>query len=151
ASAALLAAGIALWMLHRGVTAVDREHEAQQRGLQALLDSLTVGVVLVNSADRRVLYANRRYQELTRTTVRPGDTLPSDHWDLERAPGEPYPPEERTIPRVLRTGKPASLSDAILAAADGTRTPVFVVSAPVADGPEGPAVVAVIQDRRDLD
>jgi PAS domain S-box-containing protein len=148
---------LATWLSGRQVR---REHleatlERQQRSereLGALLESMSAGVVMVTRADRRVLFANRRFTEITAWNATPGEVLPQHLWRLERPDGTPYGVEQGTISRVLRSGSPETIADAMLVTSDGRRTPVLLSGTPVriAGSEDFDAVVVVMQDRRDL-
>jgi PAS domain S-box-containing protein len=139
----------------RDLEEVFAELRRSERELQALLDSITVGVLMLTRADRKLLFSNRRMQELCGHVFRPGDVVPQGpvNFALLRPDGRPYPDAELTIMQVLRTGRLAVLPEAILLRSDGERVPVHIVTSPVSisGGEEFDAVVAVVQDRRDLE
>jgi signal transduction histidine kinase/ActR/RegA family two-component response regulator/HAMP domain-containing protein len=128
---------------------------ARTRALfDAVLRALPVAIIAVSRTDRRLLLANPRASEMAGFPLEPdqsvGDRL--DRVNFEHLDGSPCPPEERPIATVIRSGRPAEFEDLVYVLEDGTRIPVYVAAAPVVTSPGAPfdAVVAVIQDRREL-
>ena len=136
----------------RELEAAFERQQRSERELQALLESVNAGVVMVARSDRRVLFANRRFAEITGWNAGPGEVLSRNAWRLERPDGTTYGEEERTVARVLRSGHAETIADGVLVTRDGRRTPVLLSGTPVriAGGEEFDAVVVVMQDRRDL-
>ncbi len=128
------------------------ELRRSERELNALLESVDVGVVMVRRSDRTVLFSNLRFHELVGAPLEVGAPLPADLWRLEASDGTPIPPARGTLSRVIETGRPATSEDVVLVTADGRRTAVSITSAPVwlSDGPDFDAIVAVIHDRSQL-
>ncbi len=145
-------AGAALDRLAENLASTRVEQLRSERELAALLESITAGVVMVTRGDRRVLFANRRFTELTGAAAVAGQPLIRENWRLERADGTPIAPDEGTISRVMRSGQTETIADALLVTEQGQRTPVMLTSAPVRLTGSGDfdAVVAVLQDRREL-
>ncbi len=126
-----------------------------ERMLEALLDSASVGVVMVSREDRRILYVNRRFSEIAGTPFAIGDVLREGavNMSVHVEDGTTYPTDRRSIATVVRTGRPASLLDAFIRRPDGTTVPVHVTSTPVniSGGRDFDAVVAVVQDRGEME
>jgi len=145
-------AGATLDRLAEHLASTRDEQQRSERELAALLESVTAGVVMVTRADRRVLFANRRFTELTGAAATPGEPLVRENWRLERTDGTTISPDEGTISRVMRSGQTETIADALLVTEQGQRTPIMLTSAPVRLTGAGDfdAVVAVLQDRREL-
>jgi PAS domain S-box-containing protein len=135
------------------VEATDSELRHERALLDGLLDALPLGVFAVERSTGTVLFVNRRHQELVGVTTTVGQRL--DHVDGRRvrADGSPYPAEDLPVERALRDGRPAEADDIVFARPDGSRVPVYVMARPVnlLGGPEFDTVIAVVQDRRDLE
>ncbi|HTK32811.1 MAG TPA: ATP-binding protein [Candidatus Saccharimonadaceae bacterium] len=122
--------------------------------LDAVLRAMPLSVVAVSRTDRSVLFANPSAEHMTGRRFAAGEAL-SENLDrvmFEYLDGRPCPPDERPIPTVLRTGRPAEFEDLVFVREDGRRIPVYIAAAPVATLPGEPfdVVVAVTQDRREL-
>ena len=128
---------------------------ARTRALfDAVLRALPLAIIAVSRADRRLLLVNPKASEMADLSLEPGQSVGNqlDRVKFEHLDGSPCPPEERPISTVLRSGRPAEFEDLVYVREDGTRIPVYVAAAPVITSPGAPfdAVVAVIQDRREL-
>jgi PAS domain S-box-containing protein len=150
--------------IHRVGRAFDRmaeriqsaEDEAQ--GTRSLLDgvlqSLPLGVVVIDRATRRLRFANARWRQLMGVDAPLGTDFEDliGHLGIERPDGTISPREQLTVPTVLRTGQPAQRS-LVYVHPDGSRVPVLVSALPVGLDSRGrfDAVVSVAQDRRELE
>jgi len=129
------------------------EVRRSQREMQALLESLTSGVVMVTSPGRRVLFANRRFQEMTGTNPKVGEPLPTEQFAVEYADGTLVGAQDGSIAGVERTGAPVTLNHVVLVPRDGRRLPISVTSAPVRLSSDATfdAIVTMVQDRREIE
>jgi len=136
------------------IAATEQALEAERRKVAAVLEKLPVSVVMVDRDTRSVLFANDKWRELFEVDVVPGEDV-LERLRLvrrERLDGSPVGVEELATPQVLRTGRPATVSDLVHVRSDGVRIPHVVHAVPVqlGEGRDFDAVIAVTLDRREL-
>jgi PAS domain S-box-containing protein len=135
------------------VEAAEESLRRSERRFVALLEALPVGVLMADRATRTVLYANRRLQELCGVPSLPGSPLHALDGRRETDAGEIYPASRLPVERVLDEGVPVEVDDLVFVHEDGARIPAVTHALPmsIAGGPDFDAVVAVVQDRRDVE
>jgi PAS domain S-box-containing protein len=112
--------------------AEQREHET--RHLEAILEAMPPAVVLVNAADRRFEFLNRRARELYGFDYA-GHEIGSHYTRVSplRLDGTPYPLDELPVSRSLQLGQAVRNEEMFIQRADGVRVPLLGSSAPLFD------------------
>jgi len=150
----LARAGQAFDRMAADVERTERELRASRGSFDTILQSLPVGVLVVNRHDWTAEFVNMRWKELFLADLHPGDDVRERllRTRIVRADGSPYPFEDLATSQVLRTGRPAVARDLVLIREDGERVPHIASAAPVSlrGGPEFDAAIVVLQDRREL-
>ncbi len=119
--------------------------EAELR-LQGVVQQLPVGVLIV-AADGRVLLGNEQLADMgLRPWTGAGAALGESDFVGWRADGRPYAVEDYPLFRTLRSGAVIRGEEITYVRADGARRTIEASSAPIVDGGEVVAGVAVIQD-----
>ena len=119
--------------------------EAELR-LQGVVQQLPVGVLIV-AADGRVLLGNEQLAEMgLRPWTDAGAPLGESDFVGWRADGRPYATEDYPLFRTLRSGAVIRGEEITYVRDDGARRTIEASSAPIVDGGEVVAGVAVIQD-----
>ncbi len=133
------------------------EAEERQRILEALLESLPVGVFVVRAPTGEPVLLNRAGEQILGRPTDParGSEGYSETYAIEREDGSPYPTDEVPVAITLRTGRPETRSDMWVRRPDGGRVAIRASSAPIF-GPNGrlSQAVAVFEDttrERELD
>jgi PAS domain S-box-containing protein len=119
--------------------------EAELR-LQGVVQQLPVGVLIVD-ADGRVLLGNQQLATMgLRTWTGEGEQLGETQFVGWRADGTPYETADYPLFRTLRSGAVIRGEEITYVRGDGVRRTIEASSAPIVDGGEIVAGVAVIQD-----
>jgi len=121
------------------------ELSVQQRTLQTILDSVPVGVFVIEAPGGRPLLANRRAQELLGRGIAPDatrDELGQVYAAYIYGTDEPYPTERMPVVRGLY-GESAQVNDMEVRRPDGTYALLQVNGAPVLDE-QGKVVASVV-------
>jgi len=105
----------------------------QKRVMETILDSLPVGVMVVDAPDGKQIMMNKVGAQITgRGLVEGTDkNLYAKSYDIIKEDGDPYPEDELPLPTTLRTGKAAFRDDLIFRRPDGTLVPVRAMDAPI--------------------
>jgi PAS domain S-box-containing protein len=130
-----------------GAVVVDiTDRKAAELRLQGVLQRLPVGVVIAD-ADGTVLLSN---EQLGKTGLGPylasGMDIREANFTGTRSDGREYAPKDLPLRRALETGTVASGVEVTFRGADGVERTVEVNAAPIRDGGEIVAAVAVVQD-----
>jgi PAS domain S-box-containing protein len=126
------------------VDITDRK-EAELR-LQGVLQQLPVGVVIADAGGEIVL-GNRQLDEMGLVTGDLSDQrVGQSSFVGWRPDGSQYAPEDLPLSRALRTGAVIRGEEITFMRADGARRTIEANSAPILDGEEVVAAVAVMQD-----
>ncbi|PZW44914.1 PAS domain S-box-containing protein [Humitalea rosea] len=138
--------GLTLFLRDAGShrTAEDALRESEAR-LRAVLDHVPVGVLLAEAPSGRVVFGNRRLEEVMGHPVRQLSDLGADAgWDAFNADGRRLQPSETPLGQALAHGAAAS-RELLYRRGDGTTTWLRASAAPIrdADGQMTGAVMAV--------
>jgi PAS domain S-box-containing protein len=149
----LARAGMAFDEMAAHVAETEDMLRRQQGLLDGLLATLPVGVFVVERASQTVIYANPRVQELSGYAVPVGQSLSTLGGRRENAKGDPIPLASLPIERVLVEGRAVENDDLVYVHPNGLRVPVITTAHPMnlGGGPDFDAVLAVVQDRRDIE
>jgi PAS domain S-box-containing protein len=130
-----------------GAVVVDiTDRKAAELRLHGVLQQLPVGVVIVE-ADGTVLLGNDQLETIGLAPyLASGKDIREPNFVGRRPDGRPYAPEELPLRRALETGTVARGVEVTFERADGQQRTVEVSAAPIRDGPEIVAAVAVVQD-----
>ena len=147
-------AGAAFDRMAAAVERSERELNDARRLLETVLQSMPVGVSLIDRDDFTVKLANRRWREFFARDLGPGESVRDGfaHYQVERADGSRYAFDDMASPTVVRTGKPVQMSDVFFVTPEGERVPFLVYAEPVSlgTGRDFDAVLVISQDRREL-
>ncbi|MBI2285530.1 HAMP domain-containing protein, partial [Candidatus Saccharibacteria bacterium] len=114
------------------------EAQKEKRILQALLDNLPVGVLVVTAPSGEPLMMNRAGQLISGRQAPSGITSQqyTTAYDVLREDGSPYPTEELPLTVTLKTGRTVMKDNIVLRRPDGSTVAVSAISAPIkeADG-----------------
>jgi signal transduction histidine kinase/CheY-like chemotaxis protein/HAMP domain-containing protein len=149
--------GLAGEAFDRMATAVEqseRELREARHLLETVVQSMPVGVSLIDRDDLTVKLSNQRWRENFMLDLGSGENIVEGfrRHRIERPDGTPYSFDEMATPTVIRTGKPVQMSDVVHVTADGERVPFLVYAEPVSlgTGRDFDAVLVISQDRREL-
>ncbi len=123
----------------------EREMEAQQRILQAVLDNMTAGVFMVEAPSGRPILSNKRAEEFLGRGISPsaiGDTLTDVYAAYRIGTDELYPTEETPIVAGLM-GISKRIDDMEVCRPDGSRVQLEIEGSPVYDA-AGNLVASVV-------
>ncbi len=125
-----------------------RELEEQRALLEAVLEQLPTGVLVVEAENHRVLLRNEAFERIVRQPVPVGSNVITDlHWTRRHPNGRPYQVAELPPVRAKTKEEVVSGEEMVLVHPDGSATTVLVSSAPVRDAEGGlVSVVSVFQD-----
>ncbi|HEY0778442.1 MAG TPA: ATP-binding protein [Gemmatirosa sp.] len=135
----------------------DARVAAEQARLETVLQQLPVGVVLADAPSGRIVYGNRRTEEIFRHPVRPSRDVESyREWVAFHPDGRQVAAAEYPLARVLATGEATAGDEYLYQRGDGTAAWVRITGAPIRGaspdgaGNSGPGpltgAVVVIQD-----
>ena len=136
--------GLTLFLRDAGShrTAEDALRESEAR-LRAVLDHVPVGVLLAEAPSGRVVFGNRRLEEVMGHPVRQLSDLGADAgWDAFNADGRRLQPAETPLGQALAQGAAAS-RELLYRRGDGTTTWLRASAAPIRDA-EGQMTGAVM-------
>lgn len=139
------------------VRAVELEHamrktQIEQARLQAVLDQLPEGVVIVEGTEGRMVAANQAAERIWGHPFIPDVTVSDyDAYASENLDGSPRRPQETPLARVLFSGQPVMGDQGVIVQPEGERITVLSNAAPLRDG-GGTLIgaVAVFQDITEL-
>ncbi len=131
-----------------------QQTQFEKARLQAVLEQLPEGVMVVEGTDGQMAVANKAAERLWgHTSAPPGTSVMQEpaHHQMEYLDGTPMPAEDMPVARVLRGGQPLLGQQMVLVQPSGTRITVLVNAAPLRDS-DGVVrgVVAVFQDISEL-
>ena len=122
--------------------------------LPRIFEELPFGVVVIDRETRTAKFANARWCEMAGMPPDTGRTIHevATGFQFLKSDGTPCSYDEMAVPVALRTGRRTERGDFILRRPDGVQLPVMVTALPVdlAGRGEFDAVIAVVQDRRDM-
>jgi PAS domain S-box-containing protein len=117
--------------LERRVVERTAELEHERGRLQAVVDQLPAGLVIVDAVSTAGLFVNAVAEDLVGPN---GDGGPFERrLRLFRANGDLYPAAERPLARALRRGETTAAEEALVERPDGSRTLVQVGAGPLRD------------------
>lgn len=126
-----------------------RQAQLEKSRLQAVLEQLPEGVLIVGNDGGRTVAANHAAERLWGHAFVPDVPIPeyARHYQIEHLEGARLPPEAHPVARVLRTGEPLMGEQLVIVQPDGNRITVLTNAAPLFDD-QGILVgsVAVFQD-----
>ncbi|HEX8440057.1 ATP-binding protein [Archangium sp.] len=126
-----------------------RELEQEHRRLQAVLQQMPQGVLLVEAPSGRMLMANEQAARIGRRPAVPSAWRPEEYTAVPgfHPDGRPYLPHEWPLVRALTTGEVVRGEVADIQCEDGSRATIELSAGPVKDA-EGrvAAAVAIIED-----
>ncbi|TCL62392.1 PAS domain S-box-containing protein [Hydrogenispora ethanolica] len=121
-----------------------RRLEQEQARLQAILEQMPSGVIIVEAPSGKVISANKRYGEILCLSFFPLELSELYHAiKCFRGDGRPFSQEERPLFRSLQYGEIVSNEEIIVQRADGSFGVILESSAPVLDR-EDKIVAAVL-------
>jgi signal transduction histidine kinase len=113
-----------------------QQTQFEKARLQAVLEQLPEGVLVVEGPDGQIAVANKAAERLWGHTAAPPGTSviqePAQH-QVEYLDGTPMPTEDMPVARVLRRGQPVLGQQIVLVQPSGTRITVLVNAAPLRD------------------
>jgi signal transduction histidine kinase len=120
------------------------EADAERRLLRTVLDSLPVGLVIVDAATEEITHVNGMAAELLQAPLT-GASLADAARELNarRPDGSPLPHEEWPISRALTSGETVTMAEMAIQPAGKGTVPILVNAAPV-PGPNGQPVAGVL-------
>ena len=131
----------------------DARVAAERALLEAVLRQLPLGVVLAEAPSGRIVYGNRRAEEIFRHLVLPSPDVESYRdWIAYHPDGRQVQATEYPLARVLATGEATTGDEYLYQRGDGTVAWVRITGAPIrataprADGGPLTGAVVVIQD-----
>ncbi len=115
----------------------DARVAAERALLEAVLQQLPLGVVLAEAPSGRIVYGNRRTEEIFRHPVLPSRDVESYRdWVAYHPDGRQVAPAEYPLARVLATGEATTGDEYLYQRGDGTVAWVRITGAPIR-GPLG--------------
>jgi len=114
-----------------------RQVEAERRRLlaqmDALLDQMPAGLIIVEAPSGRILRANRQMEEIWRHPILLSGDVSTAEWRAFHADGRPYAPAERPVVRSITQGEVVVNEEIDIERGDLTRGTILVNSAPIRD------------------
>ena len=117
----------------------------ERETLQAVLDNVPVGILLVDSSGK-VILGNRNVERILRHPISEiAARSPHDQWVAFHSDGRCVEAAEYPLPRAMRSRQPIAPEDLLFQRGDGTIAWISVAAAPILDEKEGVAggVVAI--------
>lgn len=113
------------------------EAEAARRLLDALMESIPVGITIADAPDARIRAVSRYGRELS---GRPSESLEgiemerhAECWGVLRADGTPARSEDLPLTRATQKGEHVREEEWLLLRPDGTRVPILCTAGPITD------------------
>lgn len=106
----------------------------RERSLFAtILKNVPLGIVFAEAPSGRIIFGNKRAEEIFRHPIRPAEDIEQYHgWETYDAEGRRVPDDEYPLARSLRTGK-VELGEYRYRRGDGSLIWISVIGAPVRD------------------
>ncbi|NLX09432.1 MAG: GAF domain-containing protein [Chloroflexi bacterium] len=125
--------------------------ESQRQDLQTILDTMPIGVLVVDHSGV-VTLSNEHLQEMLGVGMHPGSRQPAQTYPLVRTgTDDPYPPQDWPLTRVLETGEPVVADDITVLHPGGYQVNLLVNAAPILDeNDQVTAAVSAFQNITDL-
>ena len=130
------------------------EMETERRRLAALVESSSVGVMVVDAATRTFASVNKEAERILGMSPEPGSTLVRYHEVAiyRRTDGKRYESHERPLARALDRGEVVRAEEILLNLPDGRTVTTLVNATPIySDDGKIVSAVAVIQDMTPLE
>ena len=111
-----------------------QELEQTRALLIAALEASPAGILIVDAVNQGIRYLNRSGVKLCKEASKESGIPFNDRyieWDIRKADGTPYPPEELLLARATFKGETVHNEESIIVLEDGTQRTVLVTAAPV--------------------
>lgn len=123
--------------------------QVEKNKLETLVESLPVGISLIEAPTGKILAINKAGIEITGRSANPyiSPDEYSNAYDITKENGDNYPPEETPPYICLKTGQSVTKRDMFIHRPDGTITPIIGTAVPFKDSSgEMSGVIVMFQD-----
>ncbi len=130
------------------------DESRSRAGLQALIDTAPVAVLVFDAKTRDLISSNLETRRIVRGLQAPGHSLSQllEVMKFRRSDGRDVPPEELPTERAIRSGETVRAEDVVIHLPDGPPVPTLCNATPIrSEDGEIVSVVATLQDMTPLE